>query len=300
MAREFIRLKVGTYRRKAFGTVHRPAYPAAAIVAFYGVLELAGEQPEPGRFESERLLRVLLEGRGAGRIYARRVPFLITHGDLVILPDGRLYVDGWDELQTGDYTVADRVARFRERHGNGPANGLGNGPSNGLANEVPPHARTGATSASSSTSPSTSEPPAGARGPLADTLETLTAQLPGPPEDAYGVSEDEVRVFSFLARFGAAIRPDSGYGRRLLGLIERRGVEEVLRHAGIMSKGGKLSDRQWVFGLEDALEAVPSGKEAKVSERAEDEARAHQRRLDATRQKTAAERDALLARGQTA
>ena len=141
-----------------------------------------------------------------------------------------------------------------------------------------------------------SQPPARRNGPepIAAILPDLT--LAGPPEDAYGISEDEHRVFAFLARY-VHIRPDSGYGRRLLQLIERRGVEDVLRHAGIMAKGERLSDRQWVFGLEAALEAVPGGKEAKVSERAEDEARAHQRRLEATRQKTAAEREALIAQG---
>lgn len=130
-------------------------------------------------------------------------------------------------------------------------------------------------------------------------LEPLVAILPrvdvGPSEDAFGVSEDEARVFGFLSRY-VSIRPDSGFGRRVLGLIERRGAEDVLRQAGVMARGEKLSDRQWVFGLEDALEAVPSGKEARVSERAEDEARAHQRRLDATRAKTAAERELLASK----
>jgi len=121
-----------------------------------------------------------------------------------------------------------------------------------------------------------------------------------PPEDAYGVSEDEHRVFAFLARY-VAIRPDSGYGRRLLGLVDRRGVEDVLRHAGIMAKAGdKLSDRQWVFGLEAALEAVPNGREAHATERAEDEARAFQRRLERTRAQTAAEREVLTAKAETA
>lgn len=121
--------------------------------------------------------------------------------------------------------------------------------------------------------------------PIATILPDVT--LAGPPEDAYGVSEDEARVFSFLARFGAFVRPDAGLGQRLLGLIERRGVEEVLRQAGVMAKGGKLSDRQWVFGLEGALEAVPSGKEAHAAERQEDLDRAHQARLERTRQQNA-------------
>lgn len=117
-----IRQVVGTYRRKAFGTCNddgsprRPAYPPDAIVAFFGMLELAEEQPRRGHFESERLLRVLLEGpNGRGRRFARQVPFLITQGDLVPADLGGLDVEGWQILQEGDTTIADRVARFRNR-----------------------------------------------------------------------------------------------------------------------------------------------------------------------------------------
>ena len=120
-------------------------------------------------------------------------------------------------------------------------------------------------------------------------------ELPGPSEADFGVSEDEARVFEFLSRY-VSIRPESGFGRRVLGLIERRGAEEVLRQAGVMARGDKLSDRQWVFGLEDALEAVPSGKEAHAADRAEDERRAHARRLEATRERTAAEREFLASK----
>jgi hypothetical protein len=120
MPREFLRLVRGTYRRKAFGTDHHPPYPPDAIVAFYALIELAEEQPERGRFESEALVRVLLEGRaGTGRRFARQVPYLMAHDDLVTLPDGRLYLDGWDELQEGDVTVSDRVQRHRNRRRNG-------------------------------------------------------------------------------------------------------------------------------------------------------------------------------------
>ena len=117
-----IRQVVGTYRRKAFGTCNddgtprRPAYPADAIVAFYGTLELAEEQPTRGHFESERLLRVLLEGPdGRGRRFSRQIPFLLAQGDLVQAAGGGLDVEGWEILQEGDTTIADRVARFRSR-----------------------------------------------------------------------------------------------------------------------------------------------------------------------------------------
>jgi hypothetical protein len=136
-----IRQVVGTYRRKAFGTCNddgsprRPAYGPDAIVAFYGMLELAEEQPRRGHFESERLLRVLLEGpTGKGRRFARQVPFLIKHGDLVAAAGGGLDVEGWEILQEGDTTIADRVHRFRARQRNSPANADANGGANGGAN----------------------------------------------------------------------------------------------------------------------------------------------------------------------
>jgi hypothetical protein len=114
-------------------------------------------------------------------------------------------------------------------------------------------------------------------------MEPIGAILPRaePDTDAFGVSEQEGRVFTFIARHGASIRPDQGLGIRLLGLMERRGVEEVLRHAGIMAKAGaKLSDRQWVFGLEAALEIVPSPKDAREADAAED-ARKRSERIQA-------------------
>jgi hypothetical protein len=122
-----IRQVVGTYRRKAFGTCNddgtprRPAYPPDAIVAFYGTLELAEEQPKRGHFESERLLRVLLEGPGGrGRRFARQLPFLIEQEDLKPAAGGGLDVEGWEILQEGDTTIAERVARFHARKRDDP------------------------------------------------------------------------------------------------------------------------------------------------------------------------------------
>ena len=67
----------------------------------------AARQPDRGRFKD----RVLLD-RALGKAGARK---LIDRGDVVTLPDGRAYVDGWDEWQEGDLTVADRRRRMRER-----------------------------------------------------------------------------------------------------------------------------------------------------------------------------------------
>jgi hypothetical protein len=83
-----------------------PDGPYAALIACFCQGEM---QPQRGRFRSERFLRALLGRRG------RHVPYLIEHGDLVVMKDGRLYIDGWDEWQEGDWKVAERVARIRRR-----------------------------------------------------------------------------------------------------------------------------------------------------------------------------------------
>ena len=47
------------------------------------------------------------------------VAFLVTEGDLRSMADGTIYVDGWDQWQEGDLSVADRMAALRNRKGNG-------------------------------------------------------------------------------------------------------------------------------------------------------------------------------------
>ena len=119
MPRAYFRTLPDLYERKAFGTDTHPPYHPAAIACFLGVLCMAEQQPDRGRFKSRRLLVVLLEGpRGEGRLMARQVGFLIDHGDLIEAPDGSLYVEGWDELQEGNWQVAERMSRYRAReHG---------------------------------------------------------------------------------------------------------------------------------------------------------------------------------------
>lgn len=77
----------------------------------------ANRQPCRGRFrDRETLVRIL------GRSRFKR---LQERHDLVILEDGRYYVEGWDEWQEGDLTVAERQRRIRDKratssqHGNG-------------------------------------------------------------------------------------------------------------------------------------------------------------------------------------
>lgn len=96
-------------------------YSPGAYAAFNAVLCLAEEQPERGRFRSEKLLRLLLDEPEDGvRLgWGKWVPYLIEHGDLVRQERGVLYVAGWDEWQEGDVTVAERMKRLRSKKSNG-------------------------------------------------------------------------------------------------------------------------------------------------------------------------------------
>lgn len=66
----------------------------------------AARQPERGRFKHAAIVE-----RTIGKAKAK---LALTRGDLVIL-DGCLYLDGWDEWQEGDWTVAERMQRMRAR-----------------------------------------------------------------------------------------------------------------------------------------------------------------------------------------
>lgn len=105
MARAYVRLDPAFYEKKL-----EQGYPLAAIGAYAGVLCLAELQPERGRFRDAAVLRALLGPSGA-----KQVPYLLEHGDIVVQPNGRIYVDGWDEWQEGDVTVKERMQRIRNR-----------------------------------------------------------------------------------------------------------------------------------------------------------------------------------------
>lgn len=110
------------------------------------------------------------------------------------------------------------------------------------------------------------------------TVEPVGSDEGVPGEDA---------VWTFLAQHGAYIRPDAPLGRRLVGLLERRGADAVMAEAVSMSKAEPvMSDRQWVLGLENGLEKVPSGRvsvEAAVAEEADARSAARYQRMVARR-----------------
>lgn len=104
--RAYQRLDPRAYERK----VIEQSYPLGAFAAFIGAINAAESQPDRGWFRSEKLVRALLGPAG------KWVSYLIDHGDLVRC-DGRLYVEGWQEWQEGDWKVTERVARINSRNG---------------------------------------------------------------------------------------------------------------------------------------------------------------------------------------
>jgi hypothetical protein len=101
---------------------HKESYPDGPYAALITTFCLAESQPERGRFRNARFLRALMGKRG------RHLAYLMAHGDLVELPDGRLYVDGWDEWQEHDWKVQERLERLRERRERNGLRRNGSGP----------------------------------------------------------------------------------------------------------------------------------------------------------------------------
>jgi len=88
---------------------HKEGYPDGALAAFSLVLCFGEHQPNRGRFRNRQVLAALLGKR------ARWIDYLLDHKDLVPQDAGVLYIDGWDEWQEGDWKVAERMKRVRER-----------------------------------------------------------------------------------------------------------------------------------------------------------------------------------------
>ncbi|HTE85013.1 MAG TPA: hypothetical protein VK821_09780 [Dehalococcoidia bacterium] len=96
-------------------TVRKAHYTDGQFRAYVETLAHGLNQKHRGRFLHVGQLKALLGVR------ARHVPFLLAQGDVVIRSDDSVYIDGWDEWQEGDLTVAARMAALRNRRRNGAA-----------------------------------------------------------------------------------------------------------------------------------------------------------------------------------
>lgn len=85
--------------------------------------------------------------------------------------------------------------------------------------------------------------------------------------ETVGPDAAEVHIFARIAKAGAFIRPESGLGQRIVTLVARRGPVAVSAELDRLTARGPLSDRQIVFGLEDALDKIPTAAEARVDDR---------------------------------
>lgn len=194
---------------------------------------------------------------------ARRmsVKKLADVGLIVLLPGGRFRMKGTNAERARRSQLAKDAADIR--WGNADRSADGNAERTATAD--PPGMPSNTTQSNTEQSKATQHRPRASMESVGDVLPRVGSA------DAYGVSDDEHRVFAYLSRCGAFIRPDAPLGLRLQSLIERRGVESVLEQISRMSKGERLSDRQWVFGLEAALDPVPGSKDAREAEQAVDE-----------------------------
>ena len=68
----------------------------------------ANRQPRRGYFKTLEVIRKLI-----GR---RRLDACIARRDLAEQPDGTYYLLGWDDWQEGDFTVGERMRRYRNKH----------------------------------------------------------------------------------------------------------------------------------------------------------------------------------------
>lgn len=225
MPRAYLRLDPGYDEHKE----SYPDGPYAALIATFCHGEM---QPERGRFRNERFLRAILGKRG------KHVPYLIAHGDLVHLPDGRLYIDGWDEWQEGDWKVTERVTRIRSRK----------------RSDVTPAVTVGVTPRVTALRKSVS-------GSGAELSGALATHAPDDPiHDAH----------QWLGKHRCHLTPGGNADIQLARMVDIHGIEKVIEAWESMPP--QTDGAQYVYGARNILSPLPGAKVVGGQEQREAEA----------------------------
>jgi hypothetical protein len=260
VTRAYIRLDPAFDERKE----HYPDGPYAALVA---TLCLAEHQPQRGRFRSLDYLARLLGKRG------RHVKYLVDHGDLTALEDGRAYVDGWDEWQEGDWKVSERVGRIRNRpKRTSPVTAA-------VTPEVTPTV-TGMETVGVTLDRLSVSAGGGAGGVMSEARAEQSA--PALDEDP----EHEVRVW--LANHGCEVRPGSGWDKQLVVAVGAHGANAMVGMMDRLARGGYRNGdiKGFLFGAIDALDKQkrPDLGEIAQEDRAEQSRQHQQREVERTQE----------------
>jgi hypothetical protein len=276
VTRAYIRLDPSFDERK----YDYPDGPYAALIATFC---LAEHQPERGRFRSLDYLARLLGKRG------RHASYLLEHGDLIKLPDGRCYLVGWDEWQEGDWKVGERVARIRNRK-----NGTEQVTPDVTVHVTPPVT----VDVTVPVTPARLSAGGSAGVPSAD--KALAEQPPALTERYDPFDNPEQEALTWLSKHGCDIRPGNGYHQKLVVAVEHHGVNALV---GMMDRlaaaGTKAGDTKgFLFGAIDALDkrSRPNLVEMEAEDRQGDLAADRQRRIERTKAENAALRAALESR----
>lgn len=237
-------------------------YSPAQLGAFVKVQLVAGRQQHRGRFRSVAMIRNLLPAT-----YARHLDFLFAEGDLVVGLDGAVYVDGWDEWQEGDLTVKDRMARLRNRKRNNV---------------------TGHTVTPTVTQPS----PTAIRSSVGVGVGIGGAIAPDARDGLPHIDDEARRFLEGITGRSLSMAGDkqlTEYDRQ----IEDHGLGPVIAAYQKVAKTlpNRPTARQLVWSAMRVLEPFANPKNAERQDREDEEQRAHQKRLEATRSRLQGMRD---------
>ena len=107
-----------------------------------------------------------------------------------------------------------------------------------------------------------------------------------PAREAEAAEAHEWPALTWLANHGCYVRPGNGYHGKLVTATERHGVEAIVDAFEHLAASGLPNGdvKGFVFGAIDGLDAVkrPNLKAVESKERADEESKAHRRRVEAT------------------